>query len=49
MATLIITVFIAIMVVTIIVRGVKNKKEGKHSCSCGGSCGVCPMNCENHK
>lgn len=28
----------------IVVRGIYNRKQGKHSCSCGGncaSCGVC--------
>ncbi len=43
--TIIITAIIAFSVMAIIAKGIKNKKEGKHSCSCGGNCGACPMNC----
>ena len=24
---------------------IRNKRQGKSSCSCGGNCGVCGMNC----
>ena len=39
-ATVIALAFVAVVVVMII-----NKKKGKHSCSCGGSCGACPVGC----
>ena len=39
-ASVIGALFLAVVVVMII-----NKKKGKHSCSCGGSCGACPVGC----
>ena len=39
-ASVIAALFAAVVVVMII-----NKKKGKHSCSCGGSCGSCPIGC----
>lgn len=32
----------------IIITGIRNKKQGKSSCSCGGKCGACPMGCSCH-
>ncbi len=43
--TLIITVIIATIFLAIVIKGIQNKKNGKSSCSCGGSCGSCGMNC----
>ncbi|MBQ6707923.1 MAG: FeoB-associated Cys-rich membrane protein [Clostridia bacterium] len=45
--TIIISTVIAVVVIAIIVKGIKNKKEGKHSCS--GSCGGCAMQGNCHK
>ena len=39
-ASVIAALFAAVVVVMII-----NKKKGKTSCSCGGSCGACPVGC----
>ncbi len=39
-ASVIAALFVAVVVVMII-----NKKKGKHSCSCGGNCGACPVGC----
>lgn len=39
-ASVIAALFAAVVVVMII-----NKKKGKPSCSCGGSCGACPIGC----
>ena len=39
-ASVIAALFVAVVVVMII-----NKKNGKHSCSCGGSCSSCPIGC----
>ena len=39
-ASVIGALFLAVVVVMII-----NKKKGKPSCSCGGSCGACPIGC----
>ena len=35
-------------VFAIVITGIRNKKKGKHSCSCGGSCGACGMNGSCH-
>ncbi len=43
--TIILTILIAVVVSAVIIKGIKNKKEGKHSCSCGGNCAACPMSC----
>ena len=36
---------IATVLIAIVVCGIKNRKNGKTSCSCGGSCKACPMRC----
>jgi hypothetical protein len=43
--TILIAAVVAAAFTAVVVRGVINKKSGKHSCSCGGSCGTCGMNC----
>lgn len=43
---------IAVLFVAVIVCEIRNRKKGKKTCSCGGSCGGCAMNgaCHgNHK
>ena len=35
---------IAALFVAVVVREIRNRKSGKGSCSCGGSCGSCAMN-----
>lgn len=40
-ATIIISVVVVLIIGGIVFKLVKNKKEGKHSCSCG--CGGCSM------
>ncbi len=45
--TIALTTIIAVAVVAIVLKGIKNKREGKHTCSCGGNCVSCPMNCES--
>lgn len=49
--TIIITTLIAIVFVLIVLNGIRNKKRGKHSCSCGGRCGSCGMSglCHGNK
>lgn len=47
--TIIITAVIAIAFLAVVVKGIIDKKNGKHSCSCGGSCGACPMGCGCHE
>lgn len=39
--TIIIASVIAVIFVAIVVTQIINKKKGKSSCSCGGSCGNC--------
>ena len=48
-ATIIIAALVAIVFVAIIVFEVKKRKSGKGSCSCGGSCGACGMNCHSNE
>ena len=47
--TIIVASIIAVIFVLIIVKGHINKKNGKSSCSCGGSCGSCGMACHQNK
>lgn len=37
LSTIIITLIIAVIFFSIIVKGIKNRKNGKHSCGCGCS------------
>ncbi len=46
-ATCITLAIVAIVLIAIVINEIKKRKSGKHSCSCGGSCGACPMNCCN--
>lgn len=46
--TIIVAALVAAAFIAIVVHGVRNKKKGKSSCSCGGSCGTCGM-CHQHK
>ena len=43
--TIIVATVVAVVFLAIVINGIRNKKKGKHSCSCGGSCGACGMNC----
>ena len=43
--TIIIASLVAILFVAIVVSEIRNRKNGKGSCSCGSSCGSCGMNC----
>ena len=47
--TIIIAAVIAAVVIAIIVVMIRNKKKGKHSCSCGGGCAGCSMSAYCHK
>jgi len=47
--TIIVASIIAAIFVVIIVKGILDKKKGKSSCSCGGSCGACGMGCHQNK
>ena len=38
---------IGLIFVWIIVSQIRNKMKGKSSCSCGGNCGACGMNCHS--
>ena len=39
---------LAVAVVAVIAVWIRNKKQGKHSCSCGGGCGSCNI-CHQNK
>ena len=39
---------VLLAVVGVILREIRLRKQGKSSCSCGGSCGGCPMSGSCH-
>ncbi|MBE6600555.1 MAG: FeoB-associated Cys-rich membrane protein [Ruminococcaceae bacterium] len=41
--SILIIAVIAAAFAAVVARLIINKKKGKHICSCGGSCGSCPM------
>ncbi len=41
--TLIVLSLVAAAFIAVVVNEIRKKKQGKGSCSCGGSCGACPM------
>lgn len=43
--TIIVAALVAVVFIVIVVNEIHKKKSGKSSCSCGGSCGACGMNC----
>ena len=43
--SIVIISLIAVAFIAVVTVGIINKKKGKHSCSCGGSCGACPAGC----
>lgn len=47
--TIIVFSIITVIVVLIVIKGIIDLKNGKTSCSCGGSCGACGMNCHERK
>lgn len=42
--TIIVASVISLFFVAIVANGIRNRKKGKRSCSCGGGCGSCGMN-----
>ena len=46
--TIITGILVAAVLGAIIISGIRNRKNGKSACSCGGSCGGCGMNCACH-
>lgn len=51
MGTVIVLIILALIVGLIIYKMYKDKKAGKHSCSCGGECANCASSgiCHNNK
>lgn len=47
LGTIVVGAVVAIIFFTIVLKGIKNKKDGKHSCSCG--CEGCGMSDVCHK
>lgn len=41
--TILIAAVVAVIFFAIVINEIRKKKQGKGSCSCGGSCGACPM------
>lgn len=46
--TILTGILVAAVLGAIVISGIRNKKNGKSACSCGGSCGGCGMNCACH-
>ena len=46
--TILVAAVVAIVFVAIVVNEIRNRKKGKGSCSCGGSCGGCAMSGSCH-
>ena len=46
--TLIVLAMVTAALAAIIIGQIRRKKQGKSSCSCGGSCGACPMSGSCH-
>lgn len=47
--TFIIAAIVAVIFVAIVVSEIRKRKSGRGSCSCGGSCGACPMSGKCHQ
>ena len=47
--TIIVAALVAAAVIAIVIHGIRNRKKGKHSCSCGGSCSGCAMSGSCHQ
>lgn len=48
-ASVIVGLVVAALVVFAVIKIIKDKKNGKHSCNYGGNCGGCPMAGQCHK
>ena len=46
--TVIIALPIAAAFVAVIAKMIIDKRNGKHSCSCGGNCSLCGCGCQNN-
>lgn len=46
--SLIVAVLVAAVCAAVIIGMIRDRKRGKGSCSCGGSCGACGMNGSCH-
>ena len=47
--SIVILALVAAALVAVVVTGIRRRKNGKGSCSCGGSCGACGMNCHQRE
>lgn len=50
--SIIVGLIVLTIVALIIIKGIRDKRAGKHSCSCGGNCsecGACRKTSELHK
>lgn len=45
--TLIVAAVIAVIFLSIVITGIRNKKAGKGGCSCGGNCANCGAGCHH--
>jgi hypothetical protein len=48
LGTALVLIILALIIGLIVFSMVKDKKQGKSSCSCGGSCGCCPNSAACH-
>ena len=47
--TIIVAAIIAVIFLAIVITGIRNRIQGKSSCSCGGNCGACGGNCHTNQ
>lgn len=43
--SIIIVAVLGVAFIAVVANEIRKKKQGKHSCSCGGNCGACPVGC----
>lgn len=43
--TILVATIVGGIFLAIVINGIRNRLQGKSSCSCGGNCGACGGNC----
>ena len=46
--TLVVLALVVLLVAAVVGKLIRDKRAGKHACSCGGSCGGCANQCHCH-
>lgn len=43
--TFVVGAIVLLVILSVVITEIRNRKKGKSACSCGGDCGACGMNC----